>query len=59
MPAILSAKPKRIRQFILNGKIYDGGMEEAYAQQQGIGNNLGGAGSPNGVSTPPSPYKET
>lgn len=54
MPAILSPNPKRIRQFILNGQIYEGGIDQAYSAR----NNVGGTGSSNGVSTPTSPFKE-
>jgi hypothetical protein len=56
MPAILSSKPKRVREFILNGKIYAGGIEEAYSQRNTPEYNLGGNGATNGV--PESPFKE-
>ncbi len=46
MPVEMSPKPKRIRTTILNGIIYEGGFEEAYAQQAA---NMGGARAANSL----------
>jgi hypothetical protein len=45
---MMASNPRRVRRMIIGGKIYEGGIEEAFAAQS-MGNNLGGAGSPNPV----------
>lgn len=49
MLAVLSPNPKRVRVFIHNGKIYEGGIEEAFLQ---IRNELGGVRGTDGVLPP-------
>lgn len=39
---IMAKNPKKIKQFIQDGKVYDGGVEETL---NGMVNNVGGAGS--------------
>ena len=47
MPVQMSPKPKRIKTFIINGQIYEGGATEYY---QGTAKPyLGGAGSTDSV----------
>lgn len=55
MPVQMSANPKRIRNFIINGKVYEGGIEQLLGGAQ---HNLGGAGIPNGISTPDGEIKK-
>jgi len=52
MEVVMAAKPKRIREFIINGHIYAGGAEEYYSGQRNpIGNNLGGVRDAEGVQS--------
>jgi hypothetical protein len=44
----MSPHPKRTKVFMLNGQLYEGGIEEAFRAR----NNLGAVGSPNGVLPP-------
>jgi hypothetical protein len=39
---VMASKPKRVRSFIINGQIYEGGAEEYY-NGSSMGNDLGGA----------------
>lgn len=51
----MASNPKRIRNFILNGKVYEGGIEELLG---GAKHNLGGTGSPDGIPTPTGEVKK-
>ena len=46
MPVVMSPKPKRVRSFIINGQVYEGGAEEYYNGTSTMGNELGGNTSP-------------
>ena len=46
---VMSPKPKRVRSFIINGQIYEGGAEEYY-NGSSVGNELGGASTTNRVA---------
>lgn len=40
---VMSAKPKRVRSFIINGQLYEGGAEEYYnGVSTPVGNEVGG-----------------
>lgn len=44
---VMSPKPKRVRSFIINGQVYEGGAEEYYSGKSApMGNELGGDTSP-------------
>ena len=46
----LSSKPKRVRRFIHNGQIYDGGAEEYFnGTAQKVGNDIRGTDGAGGV----------
>jgi len=46
---VMSPKPKRVRTFIINGQVYEGGAEEYY-NGSSVGNELGGATSTDRVA---------
>ena len=53
---VMASKPKRIRTFIINGQVYEGGMEQYYSGQatpakttNTVEPNLGGATTPDGL----------
>lgn len=46
---VMSAKPKRVREFMINGKLYAGGAEEYY---NGMANEVGGTGPADRVQPP-------
>lgn len=52
MTVIMSPNPKKIKQFINNGKVQDGGVEQILG---GAGHNVGGTTSPDRL---PEPVKE-
>jgi len=48
---VMSSKPKRIRAFMINGQLYEGGAEEYYTgKSTAMGNDLGGTISPDRVA---------
>lgn len=53
----MSAKPKRVRSFIINGQIYEGGAEEYY-NGSSVGNELGGAPSTDRLAESTEEYKK-
>jgi hypothetical protein len=51
MPVIMSPKPKRVRVFLKNGQVYEGGAEEVF--QNNSGHHLGAVGRPDTLPEQP------
>lgn len=56
---VMASKPKKISSFIINGQVYEGTANDYYSGKlTSMGNDLGGAETPNRVSEPTEGTKE-